>query len=266
MKLDEYKNWLILKGNSEKTIENYLCKVAKFLEFLKDKQINQKNVNEFFLDLKNKISDSSFNNYRMIIKSYLFFKQLKIAIPPKVKTKRKIPKTITLEYFEKEIIPTIQVLKKNSLQIKAILYFMFFTGIRVGEIDYLKREHINLTRCIAKIYGKKTKEEREVIFSDKTRDILEAYFSSEPETINAFNMTSKAIQKMFERLKSYFKKDINFNPHLLRHSFGRYMISKGIDSEELRKLMGHSDIKTTQIYLSSIGIEDIKKKYDKLIN
>jgi site-specific recombinase XerD len=100
----------------------------------------------------------------------------------------------------------------------------------------------------AKIFVSKTKEERMIVYTEKTKDALKEYFDSEEETENAFNINSNAVQQRFKDFKKYFP-DINFHAHTFRHSFAVNCLRKGVDLLTVSRLLGHRNTTTTERYL-----------------
>ena len=214
--VEKYKNYLMVNGLSNSTIMNYILRIRKFLKKVKLEEINEDNISKFLLSLREEYSPSTINGYRDTIKSFLVFLKKDITIPQHLKLDRKLPDSITEEFLRKEIMPVIEAIFVNPLKIKTIFYFMFYTGIRVSEVVKLKRENFDFNKRTAKVYIKKTKEERLIVYTKEVNHLLDIYFSSEPEEENAFNIKLQALKKTFARLKPYFK-NVNIYPHLLRH-------------------------------------------------
>ena len=258
--LSKFKDYLILNGYS--TLLYHLL-VRKFLKEVKVEEISEETIQKFILAKKGTSSIETTNAYIKAIKVFLKFLKKDIPTPKLFKTILKLPDSIPLEYFENKIIPVIECVFTNPLRIKTILYFMYYTGIRKSEIFTLKRSSIDLEKRTAKIYVKKTKEERLVIFPKKVASLLESYFSIDPEQDNAFNLNTNTIPYIFSTLRPHFK-DIKLRPHLFRHSFATHLLRKGADVTIVQKLLGHKDIKSTMRYLGT-NEKLIKEMYDKYI-
>lgn len=260
--LEKYSNWLKINGYSKDTIANLLYKISYFLKYLKKREISEEIIGDFFLKLRETRCAGTINTYRTAVKIYLKFLKKDINIPKYLKTGKRFPKTISEEYLKDEVINVIEAVCEYPLKFKAIIYFMFYTGVRLAEIVSIKRIDIDLKNCKAKVYGK-GKKERIVIFTEMVKEILENYFTTEPEGNNAFNITKTGLQASFYRLKTYFK-EINFHPHTLRHGFGTHCRKKGVRLEDIKELMGHSSIQTTMIYAHA-NMDEIEKDYHKKI-
>ena len=137
---------------------------------------------------------------------------------------------------------------------------MFFaTGARVYEISNIRVENINLNSGLIRIMGKGRKERYIQISNTAVLDILRKYYEeNEPEIkksgyffINnrGKRYTEQSIRLMLKKytLKAGIQRKIT--PHMFRHSFATYLIEEGVDVSCVQQILGHSSIKTTQIYI-----------------
>lgn len=144
---------------------------------------------------------------------------------------------------------------------KAILYFLFYTGVRPKELITLTRDRINLAEKKALIVKTKNREDNYVFFNDKTTEAIMRYFKTEPEVENAFNLTYDKLKYLFLFLKEFIDNpNIKVTPYLLRHSFANYMVEKGCDVRSLQYLMRHKSIDSTLIYYN-IDKKRAERKY-----
>ena len=246
--LDKYRDWLMLNGSSENTAKNYVGRMERVLSQIPEESLAKEPLEGFLLKLQATNTPSTVNGYLNAIRSYLRFIGKEIPLPTALKEPQKLPESFDETYLETTILPTIAQLCQDYLKFKALFYFLFYAGIRISEIDKLKRSHFDLKKNTAKIYMNKTKKERIVFYNKKTSRALIEYFNYEQEEFNAFNITASSVQKRIERMKQNFP-EINFHVHLFRHSFAVHMLRKSVDLLTVSQLLGHSDINSTMRYL-----------------
>lgn len=138
----------------------------------------------------------------------------------------------------------------------AMLALLVDSGIRRGELLSMRRDDLDLQRLRCYVRGKSGP--REVLFSAECREAVYGYLKererqgqaeigelwltdeSKPLGENGFGI-------MITRLSKH--SGVKFHAHMLRHSFASAMAGMGMDAFQLRDLLGHSSIATTQIYV-----------------
>jgi len=151
--------------------------------------------------------------------------------------------------------------KSEKLRSIAIIYTLIFTGIRAQELLNLNVEDIRLDDQSLFVRGGKGKKDRLIPLLDHQHiNVLKAYLKdrdrlkrSNPRFLLQVRsdkpMTYKALQLLVEKLRK--RSGIYFFPHMLRHTFATLMLEGGADLVAIKEMMGHSDIKTTMIYLTA---------------
>lgn len=279
----EFLRYLLIdKGYSNNTIESYKRDLEKFLEFNKNKDINNisnddlkkyiKNLNKIGLNEKsiarNISSLKSFYKF-LVIEKYINNNPSDALFLPKVK--KSLPNILT----EEEVLKLLDIkLTDNfSYRNKAMLELMYATGLRVSELINLKLQDIDLNQDIIRTFGKGSKE-RIIPIGDYSKEYLEKYIleyrgsmlkkeNSEYLFLNNHGkkMTRQGFFKIIKKIAK--EKGINkeLSPHTLRHSFASHLLKYGADLRTIQELLGHSDISTTQIY-THITNEELKKNYN----
>lgn len=259
MRLKQFKNYLVINGYSNLT---YYYRVREFFDKTQTKIITNDVINNFFLKYRNKLSEQTLNSYINALKSYAKFLNTEFKLPKSYKVPDRLPPYFRLEKLENEIMPLIpQIFNGREKQIRAFLYFCFFSGARREEILNLYRKNFDPYENTVKIFGK-GKKERVIPLTNKILPTLEDYFISEPEINNAFNLTRGKIDNIFKLLKQYFP---NIHPHSFRHSSAMHLQRIGCTTREIQQFLGHSNIITTTKY-ERADIRNLRNKINKNVS
>ena len=281
--IKEYLTYLLIdKGYSNNTIESYKRDLEKFLEFNKDKNIDNisnedlkqyvKYLNNIGLNEKsiarNISSLKSFYKF-LVINKYTSLNASDGIYLPKIK--KSLPNTLTPNEVSKLL--DIELNDCFSYRNKAMLELLYATGLRVSELINLKLQDIDFSQDIVRTFGKGSKE-RIIPIGDYAKEYLEKYIyeyrsimlkSENCEYIFLNNhgkrLTRQGFFKILKKiaLEKGIKKDLS--PHTIRHSFASHLLKYGADLRTIQELLGHSDISTTQIY-THITNEELKKNYN----
>ena len=152
-----------------------------------------------------------------------------------------------------------------------VLEILYSTGIRRAELIELKIGDINFDRSVVRVMGKGRKE-REIPLTHKLIDIINIYMyhRSEMNPSNDFliltNKANKAYPKFIYSLVIKYLSTVssieNRGPHSLRHSFATHLAENGADIAAVKKLLGHSSLASTEVYIhNSVGkLKEIYKQ------
>lgn len=283
--VDDYIFYLNnVKHSSGNTIASYKRDLMKLCKYFNDlgvedvKGISVTDLNSYIIYMENnKMSMATISRNIASIKSFFLFllkngvvekdcaEQLK---PPKIE--KKPPQILTVE----EINLLLKQPSKQSpkeVRDKAMLELLYATGMRVSELVSLKLEDINLT--LGYIICRDNGKDRVIPIENAAKAALENYTKNYRDglckdseylfsNLHGSQMTRQGFWKI---IKSYAKKagiDKDITPHIIRHSFASHLVSNGADLKAVQEMLGHSDISTTQIYLSSRQSK-LKEEYDK---
>jgi integrase/recombinase XerD len=158
--------------------------------------------------------------------------------------------------------------KKLSLRDRAILEIIYSSGLRVSEVSKIKLQDIHFEAGFLTVMGKGAKE-RVVPVNVRTLATLKEYIdtsrtellknSHSPYLFIARGGEPLTRQRLWQLVKLYSSGlSIEISPHTLRHCFASHLLDGGADLRALQKMLGHTDISTTQIY-TKVTPERLKK-------
>lgn len=319
--LIEFLEYLEIERNrSPKTIKNYDFYLRRFLIwFGKDKtpeKITADDIRQYRLWL-NRLVDAheeplkkNTQNYHLIsLRSFLKYlakRDIKTMAPEKIELMKMPDRTVSfldssdlarlleapLKFSESLQTENEKEQKKGLLikcRDKAILEMLFATGLRVSELNKLKKEQINLKRDEFTVLGKGSKS-RVVFLSEQAKYWLKKYLeirqdmssymfvshdkrTTNNKTINQKNkktdtdqpLTPRSIERLVQKYAKVAGITKPVTPHTLRHSYATDLLQNGADIRSVQTMLGHSSITTTQIY-THITDKELMNTYKKFHN
>lgn len=250
----EYQSLLRLKNYSPKTIKQYTNSVSQFARYFNKcpKELGPEEIKQYLLYL---IDDeqSSWSKYRQVVCSlrFLYTKVLKhewmaehIPFP---RRDRPLPNFLTPE----EVAKVFKVIEhpKHLMMLETI----YATGVRCGELVKLKVSDIDSKRKVLIIRNGKGGKERLTLLSDTLLFKLRNYYKQyKPKEWLFEGRTGHAAtsvpQKACNRAEEISEVGKKVTPHVLRHAFATSLLEQGVDLVTISNLLGHSRIKTTELY------------------
>ena len=282
--INDYINYVFIeKKLSTNTKDAYFSDLIEFNNYLYNKSLNKVDYDDIvkYINFLNKKNETTKTISRKIVSVRTFFTyELKIGNinnnPCEKIESPKLRKTLpnTLNYEEINKLLDIKEDNAKDVRDKCMIYLMYASGLRVSELVNLNVNDINLTDEYVRIFGK-GKKERIVPFSESTTKLLDKYINIYRNSLLKGYLTDKLFissygkgmtrQGFFKNLKLIAKnKGItkDFSPHTLRHSFATHLIENGADLRSIMELLGHENIKTTQIY-THISNDKKRKDYEE---
>lgn len=186
---------------------------------------------------------------------------------------KKTPETLSV----KEVDALLKQPSKKTpkeLRDKSMLELLYATGMRVTELITLKTDDVNIK--LEYIICHDRKKDRVIPFGSEAKKALLEYLKNGREYLLGENKTSNVLfpncsggemsrQGFWKLIKAYGKKagiKSELTPHTLRHSFATHLVENGADLRSVQEMLGHSDISTTQIYMTP-GNKRIREAYQK---
>jgi integrase/recombinase XerC len=156
----------------------------------------------------------------------------------------------------------------------SLVIFMLQTGLRLSETAALTLEDVKVSERSGEVlvrHGKGNKE-RIVPLKAEAREALREWLKVRPQSAgNHLWITTEVDEndmltpRAFQRILKRYGQDAgipNLTPHVLRHTFAKNLADKKVGVEIIARLLGHSNLNTTQIYIQP-GQSDLQKAMEE---
>jgi len=251
--LDKTERILRLKNYSPKTCKAYLLYIKKYIKFSKNAGIKnkQKAIEEFLLDKYGRKQSPQTINLALNAVKFLYAEVLND--PQKINLKfAKRNKRLPVVLSHREIEQIIEA--TGNPKYKLMISLGYACGLRVSEVVNLRVADLDIDELVVHIRNAKGKKDRISVLPKKLQNDLRNSIAGKnmSDLVFASNqggkLTTTSLQKMFRKSlgKAKINKPATF--HSLRHSFATHLLENGTDVRYVQELLGHSNIRTTQIY------------------
>lgn len=256
---EEFTNHLILQRYSPKTQQAYIDAVyglARYHMKSPDKLSNDE-IQEYLMHLieDKKLAWSScnvvFSGLNCFFKNIVKWDETRFFIPRRPRIKR-IPMILSVE----EVDRLLNALP--NLKHKALLKTVYSAGLRVGEVVRLKPHHIESdpSRMMIRVEQGKGRKDRYTVLSRELLLTLREYWQKVkpkewlfPGRNHSEPMPPETAQRIYHNAKRKAGIKKGRGIHTLRHCFASHLLWAGEDIYTIKKMLGHSSIKTTVRYL-----------------
>jgi len=266
---------LLLKGYSENTIKTYCGEFVQLLYLLKDVNVDTltpERLRSYILycvtklKLSENVIHSRINALKFYFEQVLHREKFFFEEIPRPKKKSSLPKVLG----KSEIIKLLS--QVDNLKHLIMLKLCYGMGLRVSEIVNLKIRNIDSSRMVVHIENSKGKRDRYVPLPQSILADLRIYFHKYKPKKYLFEgqyggqYATRSVQTVFKIAMKKAKINKTVGIHGLRHSYATHLLEVGTDMTFIQKLLGHKDVKTTQIYakVSNKQLGKVKSPLDDI--
>ena len=263
--LERVKTELKIRNYSPKTISAYLSCLENYFNFkhLNLDKLDQNNIREYLLLKQDKnYSSQTINLYLNAIK-YFYHDIIKSHEPFNIKFAKR-SKSLPVVLSRQEIQNLLATVKNEKHLL--LLSLAYGAGLRVSETINLKIRDLNLKELTIHLKEAKGKKDRLTLVPEKLVSRLGNLVGDKSGDNYVFTserggkLTERTAQMVFAKAwqSSGIKKEATF--HSLRHSFATHLLENGTDIRYVQELLGHANIRTTQIYthVTNPALKNIK--------
>lgn len=272
--LKRYHACLMVDGKSEKTIYQYEWTIKKLIEII-PKPVTEMGAYDirFFLAIQQErgVSARTRENLRANLSAFFQWLTDDDIIP-----KNPIAKLNTVKYTDEVRQPfsdiEIDALRTGcrTLKERAVVEMLISTGVRVSELASMQVKDINVSDLSVHVVHGKGAKERITYTTPVGLKHLMLYLSQRTETgdslfynRNHAPLNAGGIRFILNELGKRTNVE-NVHPHRFRRTFATNLVKRGMDLQEIQRLLGHSDISTTMTYVS-VDDTRIHASYNKYI-
>ena len=255
------KQTMFAAGYSRCSITAYLREIRYLCAYFPDLSPNEwtdRHIIQYMAYLRT-VHHASYSKCKMTAQSVAFFFRHVLKRPYDVPSKLYPKREFKLPHFltKEEVLKLVE--NCRSAKQRAIVETFYGSGIRLEELRMLKLTDIESKSNRIVVRCGKGRKDRYTLLSKRLVETLRSYYRAQQQKPKTYlfegqkpgePLHSRSIQHCV--VMAYQNAGLSakgHKVHALRHSFATHMLDAGADIHTIKELLGHSDIKTTTIYL-----------------
>ncbi|WP_320121184.1 tyrosine-type recombinase/integrase [uncultured Sphaerochaeta sp.] len=278
--LEEYEDYLMIQRRlSQATLSVYLYEVSRLLETSIPLETVDATQLETYLIRERKVRDlspASLAKALSALRSFFSFLQLQkirqdnpVLLISHSQKPLKLPLVASVEQID-VLLESIDTSSTLGYRDRTLFELIYSCGLRISEACNLEVSDYQDGKL--RVLGKRDKL-RIVPVGEIAAQYLSAYLKDIRPVLVGMRLANKALfvgrrgkkltrQAIYKRFVSYCREcDLDAKVHTLRHSFATHLLEGGADLRSVQELLGHADIKTTQIY-THVDTASLQHAYD----
>lgn len=270
-----YADILRVRGNAERTIDNYLYAVKGFAQFLGERRLTSASADDIVAYqieiVASGRSDSCVRVATYALRGFLEHvlerADAKLAKLPRPRQPKRLPEVLSTG----EVAAILD--SAPSPKYRAAFMLCYGAGLRTDEVVHLLPRHIDSQRMLIRVEQGKGKKDRTVMLSKSLLEELRScwrryapkcYLIEGKHPGQPIDATS--IQRAFRLAREHAGVSKRVTPRSLRHAFATHLIERGTNLRVVQSLLGHQSLNTTAVYihLAKSWLSDVKSPLDTL--
>jgi len=270
-----YADILRARGNSDRTIDNYLYSLRGFAQFLGDRGLASARADDI-MAYQIEIAASGRSDSCVRVATYAlrgFLEHVlertdaKLAKLPRPREPKRLPEVLSA----REVAALLDA--APSPKYRAAFMLCYGAGLRTDEVVHLLPRHIDSQRMLIRVEQGKGRKDRTVMLS---KDLLEELRSCwKRYTPKCYLLEGKrpgqpidatSIQRAFQVARKTAGVSKRVTPRSLRHAFATHLVERGTNLRKVQALLGHQSLNTTAVYthLAKSWLDEVTSPLDSL--
>lgn len=263
--IETFRRSLLLRGLSRKTVDSYALHVRRFLQNVSPTHgASREDVEAYILSLSSSRDPRTVNLAIAAIKAFLKLNNNPVGLRY-LKRPKRLPEVLAQEEVLRMLSATAN--PKHRL----VLQLLYGCGLRLSEVRNLRKEDVRPEEGVLFVRQGKGGKDRIVSLPASILRTLQPFL---PEDGFPYLLRSERGGRLHPRTIEQIVKNAARNagvrkrvhPHTLRHSYATHLLEGGTDLRIIQRLLGHSNVKATEIYthVSAALIKKIVSPLDTL--